>query len=57
VAEYPDLNVVFDCADPDRVAQFRMVALPGYDVPPPPGGHPTWQEWQTPTTFARINGI
>jgi hypothetical protein len=26
-----DVNVVFECADPDRVARFWMVALPGYD--------------------------
>jgi hypothetical protein len=51
VAEYADLNVVFDCADPDRVAQFWMVALPGYDVPPPPGGHATWREWADANTI------
>jgi Glyoxalase-like domain len=41
-----DVNVVFDCADPDRVARFWMVALPGYDFPHgPPDGYQTWDEW------------
>jgi hypothetical protein len=26
-----DLHIVFDCADPDRVARFWMAALGGYD--------------------------
>jgi hypothetical protein len=42
----PDIHIVFDCADPDRLARFWMVALPGYDFPHgPPDGFPTWQEW------------
>jgi hypothetical protein len=48
-----DLNVVFDCADPDRLARFWMVALPGYAYPgntaerpdAPPPGYPTWPAW------------
>ena len=28
-----DLHIVFDCADPDRVARFWMAALGGYDFP------------------------
>jgi hypothetical protein len=40
------VDVVFDCADPDRVARFWMVALPGYDFPHgPPDGYRTWEEW------------
>ena len=46
MADYPDLDVVFDCADPDRVARFWMAALPGYDFPHrPPDGYQTWDEW------------
>lgn len=46
MAEYADLDVVFDCADPDRVARFWMTALPGYDFPfGPPDGYATWEEW------------
>lgn len=40
------INIVFDCADPDRLAQFWMTALPGFDFPSgPPDGYATWQEW------------
>lgn len=42
----PDVHIVFDCADPDRLARFWMVALPGYDFPHrPPDGFATWEEW------------
>jgi hypothetical protein len=42
----PDIHIVFDCGDPDRLARFWMVALPGYDFPHgPPDGFTTWQEW------------
>lgn len=41
-----DIHIVFDRADPDRLARFWMVALPGYDFPHgPPDGFTTWQEW------------
>lgn len=40
------INVVFDCADPDRLARFWMIALPGYAFPTePPDGFATWEEW------------
>jgi hypothetical protein len=46
MADYPDLDVVFDCADPDRVARFWMIALAGYEFPQgPPAGYQTWDEW------------
>src|SRR4051812_37394132 len=46
MTDYPDLHVVFDGADPDRVATFWMAALPGYDYPqPPPDGFATWNDW------------
>ncbi|HLL64122.1 MAG TPA: VOC family protein [Micromonosporaceae bacterium] len=46
MADDPVLDVVFDCADPDRVARFWMAALPGYDFPHgPPDGYQTWDEW------------
>jgi hypothetical protein len=42
----PDIHIVFDCADPDRLARFWMVALPGYDFPHgPPDGFATWEQW------------
>jgi len=42
----PDIHIVFDCADPERLARFWMVALPGYDFPHgPPDGFATWEEW------------
>ncbi len=37
-------QVVFDCADPDRVARFWAAAL-GYRVPDPPPGHASWEDW------------
>jgi hypothetical protein len=41
-----DLHVVFDCADPDRVARFWMEALGGYDFPVGvPEGFASWDEW------------
>ncbi|TDD30282.1 VOC family protein [Kribbella turkmenica] len=47
-----DLHIVFDCADPDRVARFWMAALGGYDFPVGvPDGFATWDEW------ADANGI
>ncbi|MEV0716712.1 VOC family protein [Asanoa sp. NPDC050611] len=52
MSETFDLDVVFDCADPDRVARFWLAALPGYDFPHgPPDGFATWQEW------ADANGV
>jgi hypothetical protein len=47
-----ELHIVFDCADPDRVARFWMAALGGYDFPfGVPGGFATWDE------YADANGI
>jgi hypothetical protein len=41
-----EMHVVFDSADPDRVAKFWMAALPGYDFPQgPPPGFATWDDW------------
>jgi hypothetical protein len=41
-----DLHIVFDCADPDRVARFWMEALGGYDFPVGvPEGFASWEEW------------
>ncbi|TWD83567.1 hypothetical protein FB561_4733 [Kribbella amoyensis] len=41
-----DLHVVFDCADPDRLARFWMAALGGYDFPVGvPDGFASWEEW------------
>ena len=44
------IQIVFDCADPARLAAFWREAL-GYRVPPPPGGHADWDAW------ARAEGI
>ena len=38
------VQVVFDCADPDRLARFWAEAL-GYRIPDPPEGHATWPEF------------
>jgi hypothetical protein len=39
-------QVVFDCADPDRLAKFWAAAL-GYKLQDPPEGHPTWEAFLT----------
>ncbi|MGZ4131701.1 MAG: VOC family protein [Actinomycetota bacterium] len=36
------IQVVFDCADPDRLARFWAEAL-GYVVQPPPAGFDSWE--------------
>lgn len=38
------LQVVFDCADPARLAQFWASAL-GYKLQDPPEGYSSWEEW------------
>ena len=37
------IQVVFDCAEPDRLAHFWAAAL-GYIIQPPPPGFDTWEE-------------
>jgi hypothetical protein len=37
------IQVVFDCADPDRLARFWAEAL-GYILQPPPEGFETWED-------------
>jgi hypothetical protein len=44
------VQVVFDCADPDRLARFWADAL-GYRLQDPPAGYGSWQDW------ARDQGI
>ena len=44
------IQVVFDCADPDRVASFWEEAL-HYRKPGPPGPHETWDD------FLRSEGV
>lgn len=38
------VQVTFDCADPERVARFWCEVL-GYVVPPPPDGYAGWDEF------------
>ena len=44
------VQVVIDCADPARLAEFWAEAL-HYDVPAPPPDYATWDDW------ARAQGI
>jgi Glyoxalase-like domain len=37
-------QLVIDCVDPDRLANFWAAAL-GYVLEPPPDGYPTWNEY------------
>ena len=41
MASVRQLQVTFDCADPERVARFWCEVL-GYVVPPPPPGFDSW---------------
>ncbi|MFI9749749.1 VOC family protein [Streptomyces collinus] len=38
------VQVTFDCAEPERVARFWCEVL-GYVVPPPPEGFATWKDF------------
>jgi hypothetical protein len=38
------IQVVIDCANPDRLARFWAEAL-GYREQPPPEGYDTWEAW------------
>lgn len=40
------IQVVFDCADPARLAEFWATAL-GYIVQPPPAGFESWEAFLT----------
>ncbi len=39
-----EVQVTFDCAEPERVARFWCQVL-GYEVPPPPEGFADWDEF------------
>jgi Glyoxalase-like domain len=47
---YPKIQVVFDAADPGKLAEFWAVAL-DYVFEPPPEGHENWED------FARSIGL
>src|SRR6476619_5864245 len=44
MASVKQIQVTFDCAEPERVARFWCEVL-GYDVRPPPEGHKTWEDF------------
>jgi hypothetical protein len=44
MATVRQVQVTFDCADPERVARFWCEVL-GYEVPPPPQGFVSWDEF------------
>lgn len=44
MATVRQIQVTFDCAQPEKVARFWCEVL-GYVVPPPPAGFATWQEF------------
>lgn len=39
------VQITFDCAEPERVARFWCEVL-GYVAPPPPAGFPTWAAYE-----------
>jgi hypothetical protein len=44
MASVKQIQVTFDCAEPERVARFWCEVL-GYVVPPPPEGFATWEDF------------
>jgi hypothetical protein len=44
MASVRQVQVTFDCAEPERVARFWCEVL-GYVLPPPPDGFATWDEY------------
>jgi catechol 2,3-dioxygenase-like lactoylglutathione lyase family enzyme len=44
MASVKQIQVTFDCADPERVARFWCEVL-GYAVPPPPEGFASWDDF------------
>ena len=44
MASVRQVQVTFDCAEPERVARFWCEVL-GYVVPPPPEGFGSWEEF------------
>lgn len=38
------VQITFDCADPDRLAHF-WAALLGYELDAPPEGYDSWEAW------------
>lgn len=44
MAQVREIQVTFDCAEPERVARFWCEVL-GYVVPPPPEGFASWDEF------------
>src|SRR5215207_11348461 len=44
MASVKQIQVTFDCAEPERVARFWCEVL-GYVVPPPPEGFSTWEDF------------
>ena len=45
MASVRQVQVTFDCAEPERVARFWCEVL-GYVVPSPPEGYATWNEFE-----------
>jgi hypothetical protein len=45
MASVREVQVTFDCAEPERVAWFWCEVL-GYVPPPPPEGFATWDDYQ-----------
>jgi hypothetical protein len=46
MAPVKQIQVTFDCAEPERVARFWCEVL-GYVVPPPPEGFATWDDYNS----------
>ena len=45
MASIRQVQITFDCAEPERLARFWCEVL-GYVAPPPPDGFATWEEYR-----------
>jgi hypothetical protein len=52
MASVKQVQVTFDCADPERVARFWCEVL-GYVVPPPPDGFDDWADFDRTLPIGR----
>ncbi|MEU8207705.1 VOC family protein [Micromonospora sp. NPDC049044] len=46
MSQVRQVQVTFDCAEPERVARFWCAVL-GYVVPPPPPGFDSWDDFES----------
>jgi len=56
MASVKQVQVTFDCAQPERLARFWCEVL-GYVVPPPPDGFATWDDYNRTQPLDEPSGV